>query len=390
MNTYFADMHIHIGRTMSGKPVKITGAKSLTIDNILEEASERKGIDIVGVIDSQVPEVLVQLEEMLQQGVVQELDDGGIRYGHTTLFLGAEIELNASSTQGPLHVLAFMPSLDIMKDFSCWLARHMTNISLSTQRFYGEPKVLQQKVKELGGLFIPAHIFTPFKSLYGSGVKSSITEIFDKDLIDAVELGLSSDTDMADQIPELHQFTFLTNSDAHSLKKIAREYQKLRLEAPTFKEFQLALKNCEGRGVAENYGLNPLLGKYHKTCCSECFTLLEEHQKGNPCPSCGNKRVIKGVYNRLQELKEEPSSLTPNRPPYVHQVPLDFIPKVGPKTLEKLLNHFGTEMAVMHQVNRKHLEAVVGSLTADLIIKARNGKLSLGTGGAGRYGKVKT
>jgi len=34
MNAFFADLHIHIGRTNTGKPVKITGAKSLTLENI--------------------------------------------------------------------------------------------------------------------------------------------------------------------------------------------------------------------------------------------------------------------------------------------------------------------------------------------------------------------
>lgn len=388
MNTYFADLHIHIGRTISGRPVKITGSKTLTMDKILEEASERKGIDIVGVIDSQVPEVISQLEGMLQQGSVKELEEGGIRYHQTTLFLGSEIEINTPLMLGPIHVLAFMPTLEKMKVFSSWLSQHMTNITLSTQRFYGEPKDLQEKVKELNGLFIPAHIFTPFKGLYGSGVKASLKEIFYEEMIDAVELGLSANTEMADQIPELYAYPFLTNSDAHSLKKIAREYQAFSLKKPTFNEFRKALLRTDGRGIEANYGLDPRLGKYHRTCCAECFTLLNDHRKGEPCPACGHKRVIKGVYDRLQELKGE-STHKPKRSPYVHQVPLDFIPKLGPKTLGKLLDHFGTEMAILHRVPGKHLEDVVGKPLADLIVKARDGKLSLDTGGAGRYGKVK-
>ena len=38
---------------------------------------------------------------------------------------------------------------------------------------------LQKKVKELDGIFIPAHVFTPFKSLYGKGVNKSLIEVFD-------------------------------------------------------------------------------------------------------------------------------------------------------------------------------------------------------------------
>ena len=148
------------------------------------------------------------------------------------------------------------------------MAQHeMTNISLSSQRYYGSAKELQYKVKELGGIFIPAHVFTPFKSVYGKGVAKSLNEVLEPELIDGIELGLSADTDMADQISELHKYTFVTNSDAHSLAKIGREYQKMLMETPSFKEFYYVLHQKEGRKVTVNYGMNPKLGKYHLTVC---------------------------------------------------------------------------------------------------------------------------
>ena len=104
------------------------------------------------------------------------------------------------NVKGPIHVLSYFPSLAALKEFSAWLSTKVTNIQLSTQRIYEEAHVLQDKVKSLGGLFIPAHVFTPFKSLYGKGVKSSIEEVLNPDLIDAIELGLSSNTGMADTI----------------------------------------------------------------------------------------------------------------------------------------------------------------------------------------------
>ncbi len=45
MKTIYADLHIHIGRTYTGKPVKITGAKTLTPHRILEEASEGRELN---------------------------------------------------------------------------------------------------------------------------------------------------------------------------------------------------------------------------------------------------------------------------------------------------------------------------------------------------------
>ncbi len=229
MNTYFADLHIHIGRTRSGKPVKITASNQLTLETIFIEASEHKGMDMIGIIDCHVPEILETLEHGLKEGMWTEIAGGGIQFNQTTMILGSEIEVYDSSCKGPLHVLVFMPSIHEMKQFSEWLAERVKNITLSTQRMYESGRNLQKKVKELGGLFIPAHIFTPHKSLYGSRVTSSLEEVFDPDLIESVELGLSSDTEMASQVSELNAYPFLTNSDAHSHVKIGREYQKFQL-----------------------------------------------------------------------------------------------------------------------------------------------------------------
>ena len=44
MNEIYADLHIHIGRSENGKPIKITGARSLNFANIAKECFERKGI----------------------------------------------------------------------------------------------------------------------------------------------------------------------------------------------------------------------------------------------------------------------------------------------------------------------------------------------------------
>lgn len=171
------------------------------------------------MIDSHAPAVQQEIKDLIDAGHAYEQEDGGIRFESVTLLLGSEIEVYDADCQGPIHVLCFLPTLASMEAFSEWLAARMKNITLSSQRYYGSGKELQYKVKELSGIFIPAHVFTPFKSTYGKGVRRSLTEVFDPDLIDGIELGLSSDTAMADQISELHRFTFVSNSDAHSLPK---------------------------------------------------------------------------------------------------------------------------------------------------------------------------
>ncbi|WP_284036003.1 endonuclease Q family protein [Neobacillus sp. 114] len=385
MNRYYVDLHIHIGRTWTGKPVKITGAKSLTFTNIIEHARHVKGLNMVGIIDSHSPEVILEMESLIQSGEVYEHKDGGLIFGDLTVIPGSELEIYDENCHGPIHLLCYFPTLAVMRDFSNWLSGHLKNIQLSSQRIYITGMELQKKVKEMGGIFIPAHVFTPFKSLYGKGVKKSLSEVLDPNLIDGVELGLSSDTQMADQLGELHNYTFVTNSDAHSLAKIAREYQVVEMEEPTFKELFKALKGEDGRKIIANFGLDPLLGKYHKTVCAECLNPLQEDDQ--ICDLCGHSKIIKGVADRILELKTAETS-PPGRPPYVHQVPLEFIPGLGPRMLEKLVNHFGSEMAILHEVPFEALKEVVPEKIADLIMKAREGKVNLAAGGGGKYGKI--
>ncbi|GBF12538.1 endonuclease Q family protein [Tepidibacillus sp. HK-1] len=384
MREFFADLHIHIGWTEKKEPVKISASKNLTYINILKEAYHHKGLDMIGIIDCHSPRVQEEILYYLNHGLIGELDEGGLQYQELTILLGSEIEVKEEG-RGEAHYLAFFPFLSDMIDFSKWMQKHMKNINLSSQRLYVKTKELQKEVYDRNGLFIPAHIFTPFKSVYGKCC-DRMEEVLDLNRIDAVELGLSSDTEMADRIQELHQFPFITNSDAHSLQKIGREYNKLLIESPTFKELKWALKGLNGRKILKNYGLDPKLGKYHQTRCVQCDQLVENESY---CDHCGSKKIIKGVSNRIDELADLQTGLHPSgRPDYIHQVPLEFIPKLGKKTLEKLLSHFGTEMNILHRVSMEQLQAIIPDKLAEMLIQAREGKLSVEVGGGGVYGKV--
>lgn len=384
LKNYFADLHIHIGRTLNGRAVKITGSKTLTLANILQTASSQKGLNLIGIIDCHSPGVLEEMAHLMVEGSLVPLAEGGLRYENTTLILGSEIEIYDTNCHGPIHVLAFFPTIILMKEFSNWMREHVTNINLSSQRIYCDAKTLQHKVVELGGLFIPAHVFTPFKSLYGKGVLRSLTEVFDPTMIDAIELGLSSDTEMVSKIQELEHYTFVTNSDAHSLGKMAREYQTLNLADANFVELKKALHNIDNRTVGANYGLHPLLGKYHQTVCAKCGNHVQE--EAEQCPECGSKQIIKGVATRIQELSSDYETKR-KRPPYIHQVPLDFIPGIGPKVMQKLLTAFGTEMDIIHRTTVQQLATVVPQKIAERIDLARTGQLHFSVGG-GVYGKV--
>ena len=283
------------------------------------------------------------------------------------------------------------PHLKDIKGFSNEMSHHIKNITLSTQRSDVSGYELIDIVEKYNGILIPAHIFTPFKSYYGNCV-DRIKEIFKEkyDKIFAVELGLSSDTFLADTISELENKTFLTNSDAHSLPKIAREYNKMQVEDISFKEVVMALKNEKGRKIIANYGLDPKLGKYHRTYCDDCDTTIETKEPVSICPKCGSKKVTFGVFDRIELIKDKNETKSPkNRPPYIYQVPLGFISGVGTKYIAKLLDHFETEMDILHKLSKDDIEAVVGEKIADKIINAREGNVKIESGGGGNYGKVK-
>ncbi len=394
MYEIFADLHIHIGRSESGKPIKITAAKSLNFANIAKECVERKGINVCGIIDCASPYVIEDIEKFLKTGEAYELEDGGIIYkDKVCILLGSEVETSEKGRNGKCgsaHNICFFPHLKDIKGFSQEMSHHIKNITLSTQRSNVSGYELIDIVEKYNGILIPAHIFTPHKSYYGNctdRLENIFKEKYNK--IFAVELGLSSDTYLADMISELENKTFLTNSDAHSLPKIAREYNKMQVEDISFKEIVKALKGEDGRKVLVNYGLDPKLGKYHRTYCDDCEKTIETKEPVDKCPICGGKNVTFGVFDRIELIRDKKESKSPsNRPPYQYQVPLGFIPGVGGKTIEKLLDIFETEMNILHKLSKDDIEAVVGEKVANNIVNAREGNCQVHSGGGGNYGKV--
>ena len=395
MYEIFADLHVHIGRAENGKPIKITAAKSLNFANIAKECEERKGIQVVGIIDCASPYVIEDIEKFLKTGDAYELKDGGIIYkDKVCILLGSEVETSEKGRNGKCgaaHNVCFFPHLKDIKGFSQEMSTHIKNITLSTQRSNISGYELIDIVEKYNGILIPAHLFTPFKSYYGNctdRLKDIFKEKYDK--IFAVELGLSSDTYLADMISELENKTFVTNSDAHSLPKIAREYNKMLVNDISFKEVVKALKNEDGRKILANYGLDPKLGKYHRTHCDNCDSTIETKEPVEICPKCGSDKVTFGVFDRIELIKDKETTKSPeNRPPYIYQIPLSFIPGVGGKTIEKLLYNFETEMNILHKLSEDDIEAIVGEKIAKNIVKAREGNMKVESGGGGNYGKVK-
>ena len=394
MNEIFADLHVHIGRSENGKPIKITAARSLNFANIAKECADRKGINVVGIIDCASPYVIEDIENFLRTGEAYEIEDGGIIYkDKVCIILGSEIEtseINDEGKTGSAHNLCYFPSLKDIKAFSKEMQNHIHNITLSSQRANISAYELVDIVEKYNGVLIPAHAFTPHKSFYGN-CTDRLSKIFKEkfDKIFAIELGLSSDTYLADEISELETRSFLTNSDAHSLPKIAREYNKMLLDGISFKELLKALKNEDGRKILANYGLDPKLGKYHRTFCEKCGKPIEGQAPITVCPDCDSTKITMGVFDRIEVIKDKEKTKSPDfRPPYVYQIPLTFMPGLGGKTIDKLLSNFETEMNILHKLSEDDIEAVVGEKIAKSIIDARTGNVKIHSGGGGVYGKL--
>ncbi|HWR61481.1 MAG TPA: endonuclease Q family protein [Clostridia bacterium] len=390
MKEYYVDLHVHIGRSSMGREVKKATASDLTFENIAHEAYYRKGIQVIGVVDCVSPYIVEDIELLQEKGEITEREGGGMDYrGGLTLILGGEIETHEAAGCSA-HSLCFFPTLGQLKSFSAEFSKHVKNMRSCSYMSRLTGQELFNLVNGVGGLFIPAHVFSPHKSFYGNCC-SSLHEIFDGHSfsgIPCVELGLSADAAMADMLGELSDKTFISNSDAHSLMKMGREYNVFRMAEPSFKELLLALENKAGRTVLANYGLDPRLGKYHRSFCITCGRIIDGEPPVLSCPVSASHQVVVGVRDRIEVIRDRETPVSRRGTEYHYQVPLEFLPGVGPKTIDRLIGHFGNEMNVLHKATEGELKHAVKESIAEAIILAREGRIGIGAGGGGIYGRV--
>ena len=386
MQHLYGDLHVHIGRAGNNR-IKVTASKNLDLKSIIFSYAPRKGLDIVGVVDAGSTAVSAEIEDLLKAGHLVEQDKGGLLATNGIMLVtGCEVE-----TSEGFHVIIYFPYMDSIRKLQKYLKTRVNNLVLSTQKVKATIVDLINLAAVLDGILCLAHAFTPHKGIYGfwtSNIKEKIGE--DINHIGVLELGLSADTDMADMIEETREFTFLTNSDAHSAANIGREYNQFRVQDKSFQELRYCFKKEQGRRVTANYGMDPLLGKYHRSYCLDCSTITGEKPPVTWCHACGSNNLVIGVYDRIASIRDFQEPHHPlDRPPYKYRVPLKELPGVGPRTIEKLLKVFSNEIYVAENAPIQAIARITGNPVAQLIEGMRAGRLLISSGGGGFYGKVK-
>jgi uncharacterized protein (TIGR00375 family) len=245
-------------------------------------------------------------------------------------------------------------------------------------------------------IFGPAHAFTPYFSIYAhyNSLKDAYGEFLDK--VAFMELGLSADSYGANNIAELKDMPFLSNSDAHSFwpHRMGREFNKFDLSHPNYNGLKEGLKNWKEKHLL-NVGLNPQEGMYNRTACNSCYkiySLKQAIQNKWKC-DCG-KPIKKGVSERIEELSSPDQKY--NRAKYIHSLPLAEIIQlaIGTKNVfsqqvqglwEKFVNEFGTEINVLLNAKEDALYSV-DSNVAKYLLAFRKGHVVYKPGGGGSYG----
>lgn len=385
MSLIYGDLHIHLGRTSEGRPVKITASPELTLENIPIVARDHKGLNLIGLVDGACGGVLADLEVLIDQGEMSLLPGGGYSWQGLTVFFGSEVELTRVETGREAHFLAFFPSYSAIAGYSRGLRPFLTNPNLSTQRLRLTPDAWLALVKKHHGSAIAAHAFTPHKGVYGNCV-TKLGEMFSEPhKFSALELGLSANTHMAQSIKDTHSYAYIANSDAHSLSSIAREFTVYDLPQLDFSNWEKSLR-VENGGIVATHGLQPLLGKYYRSFCPRCDYLATDATPTFMCPSCSATMVF-GVWDRILDISDWNDN-GENRPPYRSHVPLRMLIGVGPKTYFRMIQSLGTEIDILYNVSLESIATLVGNSIATQIRMLREGCLPIELGGGGNYGRV--
>ncbi len=407
---YIADLHIH-------SPYSRATSSQSTLAGLYAWA-QVKGIAVVGSGDFTHPGWFARLREELlpaEPGLFRLRDEKvpaalpGVAPAQTTVrfLLSAEISTiyKRHGKVRKVHSLIYLPDLAAAERLNSRLAR-IGNLNAD-----GRP-ILGLDVRDLleivlteapDGFLVPAHIWTPWFSLFGSRSGfDSIEECFG-DLsgeIFALETGLSSDPAMNRLISALDRFALLSNSDCHSPAKLGREVNILATGLDYY-SLRAAIKGNRRESFRGTVEFFPEEGKYHADGHRDCQVCLEPaatRRLSGLCPVCGRPLTI-GVLHRVMELadRQEPF-FPPDAPESINLIPLPELLgellQVGPASKKvtqeygRCIARFGSEFDLLLRAATAEI-ADYSPLLAEAVGRMRRGEVLRQPGYDGEFGRIR-
>ena len=403
---FYADLHIH------SKYSRAT-SKDCNLEQLALWA-HKKGLTLISTGDFTHPAWFKEIQEKLiplDNGVFKlkpEIEKQLFPQGTNVRFL-LSVEISTIYKKWDktrkVHHVVFAPDIAAAQNFRNKLGA-IGNIVSDGRPILGlDSRDLLEVALESGegSYIIPAHIWTPWFSALGS--KSGFDSIEDcygdlSEHIFAVETGLSSDPEMNWKVSKLDKYRLVSNSDAHSPSKLAREATVFDTN-PDYFSVMKALKTGDGYvGTVEFF---PEEGKYHEDGhrkCEVCLTPDETKKYKGICPVCGKPLTI-GVLNRVMELADRDlkSDFKPETAGRVFSlVPLAEIiaeiMQVGAQSksvtteYERLIQKFGPELFILQDAPVEKIEKD-SPMLATALSRLREGKVIKHAGYDGEYGVIK-
>ncbi len=371
-----------------------------------------KGLNIIGTGDFTHPKWLKEIQETL----VEEPGTGLFKVAktpETQVYFMITTEVSTIFTfeneVKKIHHVILTPNIETAVQIDNRLAKY-GNLEVD-----GRPTLnmdaphLVEEVMEVSteNMIFPAHVWTPWFSLFGAFSGFDSVEECYQDMtkhIHALETGLSSDPKMNWRLSELDKFTLVSNSDSHSFWpwRIGREANVFELKRPSYREALDAVRLKDGERFKFTIETDPAYGKYHWTGHRNCNVALSPQEAikfGNICPVC-RRKLTKGVEQRVEELADRPAGFKPeNAIGFTRLLPLSeviasvlgasspFTQKVW-RIYNELVEKFGNEYAVVMDASKDALSKVVDEKIAEAIVRVREGRAKVIPGYDGVYGKL--
>ncbi len=399
-----ADLHIH------SRYSRATSQK-MTISQITRFA-RIKGLNLVGTGDFTHPKWLQELNNELAEIPDTNLysytknPNSPIRYMITSEV--STVFTHKGDTK-KIHHLILTPNLQTAVQINERLAQHgdLTIDGRPTLDMTAPQLVEEVMETSERNVVIPAHVWTPWFSLFGAFSGFDRIEDCYQDTtkhIFALETGLSSDPPMNWRLSALDRFTLISNSDSHSPWpwRIGREANVFELKRLTYKEVTDAIRNNKPEQFQHTIETNPAYGKYHWTGHRNCKVSLppqEATKFGNQCPIC-RRKLTKGVEQRVEELADRPPGFKPEgTPTYMRLLPLQEIIKTilgvtypGARGVwspyNTLIKEFGDEYTVLIEASKEEMSQIVDPQIAEAITRVREERIRVIPGYDGVYGQL--